>query len=126
MGRADSPSKTAAVMTVPSRICPKRMRLYCKRSGALVAGLAIFASMKRRLWFLFLAIGSVSGDPPAWVEKSNRNAQVLIEERARFFPEVAGNGGLSGVDEQIIDLKPASVERQIETGRTSVKMLTAR
>src|SRR5258708_2050227 len=113
-------------MAVPSRICPRRMRLYCKRSGGLVAGLAIFASMKRRLWFLFLAIGLVSWDPPAWVEKSNRNAQALIEERARFFPEVAGNGGLSGVDEQIIDLKPESTERQIEAGRRSLKILGTR
>jgi len=82
--------------------------------------------MKRRAWFLFLAIGSVSGDPPAWVEKSNQNARVLIEERARFFPEVAGSGGLSGVDEQIIDLKPASTERQIEAGRRSLKILSTR
>src|SRR5258708_6653351 len=98
MGRANSPSKTAAVMAVPSRICPKRMRLYCKRSGGLVAGPAIFASMKKCAWFLFVAMGSLSADPPVWVEKSNRNAQVLIEERARFSPEVAGNGGFSGVD----------------------------
>src|SRR2546421_10635493 len=106
MGRADSPSKTAAVIAVPSRICPKRMRLYCKHSGGLVAGLAIFAYMKRPALLLVLAIGAASGDPPAWVAKSNRNAQVLITERARFFPENAGDNGLSGVDEQIIDLKP--------------------
>ena len=82
--------------------------------------------MKRRALFLFVAIGSVSGDPTAWVAKSNQNAQGLIEERARFFPEAAGNGGVSGVDEEIIDLKPDSAERQIEAGRRSGKILATR
>jgi hypothetical protein len=80
----------------------------------------------KRLPLLLLAIGSVSGDPPAWVAKSNQNAQVLIEERARFFPEAAANSGLSGVDEQIIDLKPDSTERQIEAGKRNLKILTTR
>src|SRR5262249_819801 len=126
MGRADCPSKTAAVIAVPSRICPKRMRLYCKRSGGRAAGLAIFTGMKRCAWFLVLAIGSVSADPPAWVAKSNQNAEELIAKRARFFPEGAGNSGVSGVDEQIIDLKPDSTERQIEAGRRSLKVLATR
>src|SRR5439155_14654793 len=84
-------------------------------------GLAIVGFMKRFALCLFLAICSVSGDPPAWVAKSNQNAQMLIVERARFFPEVAGAGGLSGVDDQIIDLKPESTERQIEAGKGSLK-----
>jgi uncharacterized protein (DUF885 family) len=50
---------------------------------------------------------------PAWVAKSNQNAQVLLDVRARFSPESAGYYGVSGVDEQIFDLKPNLVERSV-------------
>src|SRR5580698_6515892 len=37
-----------------------------------------------RLWVIGLATASVFGDSPAWVEKSNGNAQILIDVKARF------------------------------------------
>jgi uncharacterized protein (DUF885 family) len=46
-----------------------------------------------------------------WVEESNRNAQVLLEVMARFKPELAGQMGVPGVDEKVIDLKPGREER---------------
>jgi hypothetical protein len=81
--------------------------------------------MKRGALFFVLAMGLVSGDP-GWVAKSNQNAQVLLEERARFFPEAAGSGGVSGVDDKIVDLQPDSSERQIEAGRKAGQVLASR
>ncbi len=46
-----------------------------------------------------------------WVEESNRNAQVLLDVMARFNPEFAGQMGVEGVDENVIDLKPGVEER---------------
>ncbi|MGA8027248.1 MAG: DUF885 domain-containing protein [Bryobacteraceae bacterium] len=38
---------------------------------------------------------------PSWVEKSNQNAQILLNIMARYAPEGAGSLGISGLDEQI-------------------------
>lgn len=48
---------------------------------------------------------------PDWVKQSNVNAQVLLEVLARFNPEQAGQFGVEGLDEQVIDLKPGVNER---------------
>jgi len=50
--------------------------------------------------------------PPAWVERSNQDAQVLLKVLARFNPEAAARFGVSGVDEQVIDLQPNFLERE--------------
>ena len=59
--------------------------------------------------------------PPAWVERSNANAQVLLKTMAELHPEFATRIGLSGYDEKVIDLKPGIVERQ----RTAMKAALA-
>ena len=51
---------------------------------------------------------------PAWVERSNQDAQVLLKVMARFNPEAAGFFGVSGVDEQVVDLQPRFLERERE------------
>ena len=51
---------------------------------------------------------------PAWVEKSDRNTQLLLDQLARFSPEGAGRLGIPGLDEQIFDLKPGFRERSRE------------
>ncbi len=79
-----------------------------------------------RLWVIGLATASVFGDSPAWVEKSNRNAQILIDVNARFFPESAGREGVTGLDDQILDLKPGFGERHAEALRDAGKILAAR
>jgi hypothetical protein len=50
--------------------------------------------------------------PPAWVQRSNRDAQVLLKVMARFNPEAAARFGVSGVDDQIVDLQPNFLERE--------------
>jgi hypothetical protein len=73
-----------------------------------------------------LAAGPAFAADPGWVAKSNRNAQVLIESGARFFPEGAGRNGVAGLDEQILDLKPGISERRIEAARANLETLRER
>ncbi len=49
--------------------------------------------------------------PPAWVEKSNQNAQLLITIMARYAPESAAAEGVEGLDEQVSSAAPDEPER---------------
>lgn len=49
---------------------------------------------------------------PEWVERSNKNAQLLLELDARFMPESAARNGVEGIDDKIFDLKPGFNERR--------------
>lgn len=49
--------------------------------------------------------------PPAWVQKSNADAQVLLKVLAQFNPEAASSFGLPGYDAKVVDLKPNVSER---------------
>jgi len=51
-----------------------------------------------------LAVSAFGQAPPAWVEKSNRNAQLLIDINAKYSPEDATSDGVKGLDEQIFSL----------------------
>jgi len=57
---------------------------------------------------------STAHPAPEWVERSNQDAQVLLKVMARFSPEAAGFLGVSGVDDQVVDLQPKFLERQRE------------
>ena len=46
-----------------------------------------------------------------WVEKSNEHAQVVLDVLAKLSPEGAGQLGVDGLDEEIIDLGPGIEER---------------
>ena len=46
---------------------------------------------------------------PAWIVKSDANADILLKVGARFAPEGAGRVGVSGLDEQVRDLQPAAL-----------------
>jgi hypothetical protein len=56
-----------------------------------------------RLIFLLLSmcVFAVAQAPPAWAEKSNQNAQLLIAIMAKYSPESAAEEGVPGLDEQI-------------------------
>jgi hypothetical protein len=47
----------------------------------------------------------------AWVQKSDAYSQKFLQALARFVPEEASFLGVSGFDEQIVDLKPRFEER---------------
>ena len=73
---------------------------------------------------LLLALGlnaqppaSIAHPAPEWVERSNQDAQVLLKVMARFNPEAASRFGVSGLDEQVIDLQPKFEERGREALR---------
>jgi len=48
---------------------------------------------------------------PAWVQDSNKAAQPLLDVTAEFNPEQAGQLGVDGYDDKIIDLQPQVYER---------------
>lgn len=50
-------------------------------------------------------------DAPAWIAKSDEHAKLILTAFAKFAPEQAGQLGLPGLDEQVLDLKPERHER---------------
>lgn len=70
------------------------------------------------LMLAFAAGASAAGQPapaakapPAWVQKSNADAQGLLKVMAQFSPEMASSLGLPGYDAKVADLKPKVDER---------------
>ncbi len=91
--QSPTPSRDARSGSIPA-LYYKIMHLALFIAG--VAGLAAFAAAQT---------------PPAWVEKSNQNAQLLIEILARYSPEQASAQGLAGFDGQISTASPDQPER---------------
>jgi len=60
---------------------------------------------------LCIAIAAFAQSPPAWVAKSNQNAQLLVAVMARYAPEEAASNGVPGLDEQISTASPDQPER---------------
>ena len=63
---------------------------------------------------------------PAWIVKSDANADVLLKAFARFSPEGAGQIGVSGLDEQVLDLQPRLYERRDAATREALAELDRR
>ncbi|WP_218082836.1 DUF885 domain-containing protein [Anthocerotibacter panamensis] len=81
---------------------------YCSRSTLSVALLLSALIVPR----VILAQGTQPAPAvKTWVTRSNENAQVLLGIQAKFSPEGAGRLGISGLDEQILDLQPDTNER---------------
>jgi uncharacterized protein (DUF885 family) len=51
---------------------------------------------------------------PAWVEASNRHAQILLKAQAAFQPEYASFFGIPGYDDKVADLGPDNARRYRE------------
>ena len=88
---------------IPTRIFIRLARLAL--GGALLAPAAFAAT---------------SADTPAWIAKSNANAQVLVDGIAQLSPEFAGRVGVKGYDDKIADLAPGAEDR------TRAMLMTAR
>lgn len=60
------------------------------------------------------AVGSLHAEttPPAWIARSNADAQPLLDVTARFSPESATDIGIKGYDEKTVDLGPDVDKRQ--------------
>ena len=52
-----------------------------------------------------------AADSRAWIETSNKHAQVLLDVRARFGPEGAGQIGVAGLDREVTSLTPESLRQ---------------
>jgi hypothetical protein len=50
---------------------------------------------------VLLTAGASAQTPPAWVGKSNGNAQLLIDLGAKYSPEGASSQGVRGLDDQV-------------------------
>ena len=60
---------------------------------------------------------------PSWIQRSNDDAQALLQAQARFNPENATQIGLPGYDDKVVDLKPQADERQIAAVREAKRQL---
>jgi len=67
--------------------------------------------MRCTLFVLCSSIAVWAQSPPAWVAKSNQNAQLLVAIEARYQPEGAASQGVQGLDEQISTASPGEPER---------------
>src|SRR3954462_4560706 len=65
--------------------------------------------MKRVL--ILVALLACRPQPRSWIERSNENAQVLLDVQAKFAPEQAARQGVSGIDDRIADYTPGHRER---------------
>ena len=63
---------------------------------------------------------------PAWIVKSDANADILLKIGARFAPEGAGQVGVSGLDEQVRDLQPRLYERTEAANKEALAELERR
>jgi hypothetical protein len=71
--------------------------------------------MRKLITFSLIAVFSVLLSAPSsasnWVEKSDENAQIVLNALAELSPEGAGRLGVDGLDEEITDLAPGINER---------------
>jgi hypothetical protein len=67
-----------------------------------------------------------SRTPLQWVTLSDQNTKLLLDVDARFYPEGAASLGISGLDDQTIDLKPEFQERHREAIERVVSELEKR
>jgi hypothetical protein len=75
--------------------------------GLLVGGAAIAAAAPPAA----ATPAKVPPPVPAWVQDSNKAAQPLLETMARFSPEDAGQLGVDGYDDKVVDLQPQVYQR---------------
>ena len=110
----------------------------------LTAGTPLGATPRRRsrlkalLPVLCLTMSAVNAQEPAttappttsnqpeWITRSNVAAQMLLDVYARFYPEMAGKIGMTGVDNRVVDLGPALSERVQAAFKATAGLLEAR
>lgn len=92
-------------------------RLPFFRSVRVAAGLVLFGATAS-VW--------AQPAPATWVERSNANARLMLDMQGRFAPEFTARAGVTGLDEEIFDLKPRLSERSIEATQKVVDELKRR
>ncbi|HTD22411.1 MAG TPA: DUF885 domain-containing protein [Terriglobales bacterium] len=64
--------------------------------------------------------------PPDWVQRSNENTRIVLESESKFAPEFYARQGVTGIDNDIRDLKPGVEERTRAAEADVVKQLEQR
>ncbi len=79
-------------------------------------------------WFCLLTLVAAASaqTPPAWVARSNQNAQLLIDVQARNAPESAGSSGVTGLDDRITVVSVDIRERVRAEYRAAIQELRSR
>ena len=80
--------------------------------------------MRLSLVLILFVAASVWAQPPAWVAKSNQNAQLLIAIAARYSPEDAATNGVRGLDGQVSTLsyeEPSRFRRDTAVARIELQ-----
>ena len=75
---------------------------------------------------VLLAASAFAQTQPAWVVRSNANAQLLLDEGAKYSPESSGASGMTGLDEKISPNEADTNERQRADTRAVRTELQAR
>ena len=76
---------------------------------------------------LFLvSTGFAFDSTPGWVNRSNEHAKILLDVFSKYNPEFAGQLGVEGVDENIIDLNPGYNERANKDTVAAIEALQLR
>ncbi|MFL6196266.1 MAG: DUF885 domain-containing protein [Thermoanaerobaculia bacterium] len=94
-------------MTSIFRHRPNRRRSRLAAAALALAALAAPA-------FAQNAQNAAPKPQPDWVVKSDKNTQLVLDALARVSPEGAGQLGISGLDEEVFDLKPGFEQRARE------------
>jgi len=62
---------------------------------------------------LVAALPASAADTPAWIEKSNAHAKVLLDATNKFQPEGASQTGFPGFDDKIADFQAGLTQRYV-------------
>ena len=68
--------------------------------------------MRTTILVTLLIFPALAQSPPAWVERSNRNAQLLIAINAKYSPESAAEDGVPGIDDQTAMISTGRLREQ--------------
>ena len=85
----------------------------------------IYRAASAALLAIVMAVPTFAAES-GWVEKSNKNAQIVIELTAEFNPENAASFGVDGIDEDIIDFRPGLFERNMSSAEAVLAELQKR
>jgi len=80
--------------------------------------------MRRFLLSACLIATAAFAQTPAWVAKSNRNAQLLIDSNLRYDPEEATANGIRTLDNQIVSLLDQRIRMQAGLRKTKRELET--
>ena len=108
---------------------PNNIRFYRFIFSILVIGLTLVAmnfSFANEEAATTQTQSAAAKTPPAWIQRSNENAEILLNVFGEFNPEFAGQIGVEGLDEQIIDLQPGLVERSNKATEEAIQELRKR